>query len=152
MKLQLYRFLLKWSAHMWQCWMWYVFQSTQHYKEALLTSTRLPLFHRTNWGSANGIMWVGSPHKWSPWWGAGSPSYPLTLFKASPFTVTQTAALRLHQLCCCAYRSCAQGAGWCNVDGISLCSKNEIYINNFLKIIPKAVKLYYIYFWGRQGG
>ena len=89
-------------------------------------------------------MWVGSPHKWSPWWGAGSPSYPLTLFKASPFTVSQTAALRLHRLRCRAYRSCALGASWRNADGISLCSKNEIYIHHFLKIIPKAGRLYYI--------
>lgn len=33
----------------------------------------------------------------------------------------------------------AQGAGWCNMDGISLCTKNEIYIHHFLKIISKAV-------------
>lgn len=30
------------------------------------------------------------------------------------------------------------------MDGISLCSKNEIYIHHFLKIIPKAVRLYCI--------
>lgn len=89
-------------------------------------------------------MWVGSPHKWSPWWGEGSPSYPLTLFKALPFILSQTAPLKLQQLCCRAYRSCAQGAGWCNMDGISLCSKNEIYIHHLLKMIPEAVRLYCI--------
>lgn len=127
-------------------------RTAQYSTPALLTSTRLPLLHGTNWGSANGIMWVGSPHKWSPWWGAGSPSYPLTLFKASPFTVSQTAALRLHQLCCCAYRSYAEDAGWRNVDGNSICSKNYIYIHNFSCLLFKAVGFITLYFWGRQGG
>lgn len=120
--------------------MWYVFQSTQHNKAApaLPTSARLPLFHRTNWGSANGIMRVGSPHKWSPWWGVGSPSYPLTLFKALPFTVSQTATLRLFQLCCCPHRSCAQGTGWHYTDGISLCSKKMKFLSCiFLRLFLK---------------
>lgn len=119
------------------------FQSTQQ-NPALLTSARLPLFHKPNWGSANGIMWVGSPHKWSPWWGAGSPSYPLTLFKASPFTVSQTAALRQHRLCC--HCSGAELRVPADVTGIEypFVPKNEIYIRHFLKIISKAVWFYYI--------
>lgn len=64
----------------------------------LLTSARLPGFLRTNWGSPNGIIWVVCHHKWSPQSGAGSPGYPLTLFKAKPFTVRQTAVLTVPAL------------------------------------------------------
>lgn len=67
-------------------------------------TSALPSSHHSSLGtnrrSANGIRADGNPHKWSPWWGLGSPSYPLTLFKALPFTVIQTAALRPILLCC----------------------------------------------------
>lgn len=74
----------------------------------------------------------------------GSPSYPLTLFKASPFTVSQTAALRQHQLCC--QSSGAELKALADVTGIEypFVPKNEIYICYFLQIISKAVWFYYI--------
>lgn len=149
--LQLSTLLLNWNIH--TCSTCDVFQSTQQSTPALLTSARLPLFHRTNWESANGIMRVESPHKWSPWWGAGSPNYPLTLFKALPFTVSQTAALRLQQsstvvLVGAVLRALADVTGM----AFPFVAKMKFIFVIFWRFFLKQSGFIALYCWGRQWG